>query len=82
MSNDRDFKTPNERLDKFKDLNETTDNETNKTANEDRESGGERSQTLSTQGDYRENEENLGGTTNLSLDQLKEDDGQPDDIDE
>jgi hypothetical protein len=82
MSNDSEFKTPQERLDKFKDLNESTDNETNRTANNHVESGNNEPQTQPTDGDGRDLRETLGGATNLSLEQLKEDDGQPDDTDE
>ena len=69
MDNDKDFLKNNEQ----------TDNETNRTANNHVEDPSQQlGDDLSTQGDVAELKENLGGTTNLSLDQLKEDDGEPD----
>jgi hypothetical protein len=82
MNNQDQFKTPEERLAKFKDVHEEIDNETNRTANEIIESAGEETANLSAQGDDNEKKENLGGSTNLSLDQLKQGDAQPDDDNE
>jgi hypothetical protein len=57
---------------KFNQLNETTDNERNRTANDaTQEPTAETGENLSTAGDKSEQQENLGGGTNLSLDQLK-----------
>jgi hypothetical protein len=77
MQNEDQFPTPHERENQLKKVDEQTDNEANRTANDHVESGQEGADSLSTQGDYEEVKDNLGGGTNLSLDQLKEDDGQP-----
>jgi hypothetical protein len=82
MNNDDQFKTPEERLAKLKDLNEDTDNENNRTANDRVESGNEERDILSVQGDDQEKQENLGGGTNLSLDQLKRGDAEQNNDDE
>ena len=82
MNNQDQFKTPEERLAKFKDVHEEIDNESNRTANEIIESAGEETANLTAQGDDQEKQENLGGSTNLSLDQLKQSDEQSADNDE
>ena len=78
MQTDDQFKTPEERLAKFKDIHEEVDNETNRTANDLVENTNEETATLSAQGGVDEKKDNLGGSTNLSLEQLKEGDEQPD----
>lgn len=74
MNNENEFKTPEERLDKFKDLNEATDNEDNRTANNNTQSAENVDNAQLTSDDGEDLRETLGGATNLSLDQLKEDD--------
>jgi hypothetical protein len=82
MQNEDQFPTPHERENQLNKVDEQTDNEANRTANDHVESGQEGADSLSTQGDYEEVKDSLGGGTNLSLDQLKEDDGQPSEEDE
>lgn len=72
MNNEDEFVTPQQRENKFKDLNEQTDNENNRTANDNVESGQSDKPVPSTQAEKEDTREILGGATNLSLDQLKE----------
>lgn len=69
--------TPQENDKEFLKNNEDFDNEKNRTANHHVEDGNGDSTVLSTQGSGDELQEDLGGGTNLSLDQLKEGDGDP-----
>ena len=72
MSNASEFKKLEERYEKFNQLDEAADNENNRTANDTTQNpDAQGAQNLSTSGNDNEQQENLGGSTNLSLDQLK-----------
>lgn len=72
MNNENEFVKPQDRENHFKEVDERIDNEKNRTANDHIDSANKTSGT-SPAGSTEDPGENLGGTTNLSLDQLKED---------
>jgi hypothetical protein len=75
MSNDSEFKKPEERYEKFNQLDENTDDERNRTATDaTQDPNAGNGDNLSTEAEGSELQDNLGGGTNLSLDQLKNND--------